>query len=143
MQLVVGAALISGCAAATPSFAPPTSLPSGIMRGAFIDDYGNAFDISDTLFAQQPHGRFEIVEWHTAEQFVVARNADTNSSDPGFWTRIDWVPLPNMAPYTWAFCFTAFRAPSRQAARETPAPDRSSPRTGCNGYPFSRMKPAL
>jgi hypothetical protein len=112
------------------------------MRGEFTDDYGNAFAISDSLFAQQPHGRFEIVEWNVREQFVIAHNAATNSSDPGLWTRIDWMQFSGMAPYTWGFCLTAYKAPTREAARATPAADRANPRTGCNGYPFSRMKPA-
>lgn len=112
------------------------------MRGQFVDDYGNEFAISDSLFAQRPHGRFEIVEWHTSEQFVVAHNALTNASDPGLWTRIDWMLLPGMAPYTWGFCLTAYRAPTRDAARATAAPDRAHPRTGCNGFPISRMRPS-
>jgi hypothetical protein len=120
----------------------PVELPEGVMRGAFLDDYGNRFEISDTLFAQQPHGRFHIVEWHVRDQFVVARNDDANPSDGGRWTRIDWMRFDGMAPYTWGFCLTAYKAPTREAARATAAADRSTPRTGCNGYPFSRMRPA-
>jgi hypothetical protein len=112
------------------------------MHGQFVDDYGNAFDISDTLFAQLPHGRFRIVEWHLDEQFVVAQNDRANANDAGLWTRIDWMVFSNMAPYTWGFCLTAYRAPTQEAARGTPAPNRSTPRTGCNGFPFSRMQSA-
>jgi len=110
------------------------------MDGTFMDDYGNTFAISRTRFDQQPHGRFHLVEWHVDSQFVIARNDAGNTSDGGAWTRIDWMPL-DMAPYTWAFCFTAWKAPSREAARNTPAADRVHPRTGCNGRPFSRMRP--
>jgi len=134
--------VLGGCAhlpgARTSASAP---LPAGVMRGRFLDDYGNAFEISDTLFAQMPHGRFHLVEWHVDEQFVVARNDAANEHDPGQWTRIDWMVLTDMAPYTWGLCLTAYRAPTRKAARETPPPDRTTPRTGCNGYPFSRMRP--
>lgn len=115
--------------------------PAGVMHGRFVDDYGNRFVISDTLFTQMPHGRFHLVEWHASEQFVIAQNDSGNSSDPGLWTRIDWMLLQDMDPFTWGFCLTAYRAPSREAARATSAPDRSTPRTGCNGYPFSRMRP--
>ncbi len=142
IRLFAAMSFASACASSPPSVNRLAALPDGVMRGTFTDDYGNTYSISDTLFTQQPHGKFEIMEWHTQAQFVVARNAATNTSDPGLWTRIDWMLLPNMSPYTWAFCFTAYRAPTRDAARNTPAADRNNPRTGCNGYPFSRMKPA-
>lgn len=127
-------------AACAGSRAAPVTLAS-LPRGSFVDDYGNRFTISGARFAQQPHGVFHFVEWHRDSLYVIARNDDSNPSDPGAFTRIDWMPL-SMAPYTWAFCFTAWNAASRDAARATPAPDRSRPRTGCNGHPFSRMAPA-
>jgi hypothetical protein len=141
--VLAAATTLSACASGPRASNGTAELPPGVMRGAFTDDYGNAFAISDSLFAQQPHGRFEIVEWNVREQFVIAHNAATNSSDPGLWTRIDWMQFEGMAPYTWGFCLTAYKAPTREAARVTPAADRANPRTGCNGYPFSRMKPAL
>jgi len=122
--------------------APYPNAPAAMMRGTYLDDYGNAFEISDTLFVQLPHGRFRLVEWHADEQFVIAHNDSSNASDPGLWTRIDWMPLPGMAPYTWGLCLTAYRAPSRTSAVATAPPNRATPRTGCNGHPFSRMKPA-
>jgi hypothetical protein len=152
----VGMALLllgSACRAtpaATPAATPvttPLPLPSDVTRldpsqlqGAFLDDYGNRFRISDTLWEQLPHGRFHIVEWHAAQQFFVAQNDAANSADANLWTRIDWMPLTGMAPYTWAFCMTAYQAPTRDSARNTTAPNRDVPRTGCNGYPFSRMR---
>lgn len=115
------------------------AIPAEIL-GAFVDDYNNRFRITDTLWEQLPHGRFHIVEWHVAEQYFVARNDAANSEDANLWTRIDWVALSNMAPYTWAFCMTAYKAPTRDSARGTAAPNRAAPRAGCNGYPFSRMR---
>lgn len=116
--------------------------PDPSVIGAFTDDYGNSFRISETLFEQLPHGRFQIAEWHADERFFIAQNGASNPADAGLWTRIDWTPLDGMAPYTWAFCMTAYRAVTREAARATPAADRATPRRGCNGHPFSRMKPA-
>ncbi len=110
------------------------------MLGRFVDDYGNTFRISPTLWEQLPHGRYHIVEWHAAEQYFLARNDSANSSAPGRWTRIDWMSFTGMPPYTWGFCMTAWDADTREAARGTAPPDRTTPRTGCNGYPFSRMR---
>jgi hypothetical protein len=121
--------------------ASPGTLPPELL-GEFRDDYGNAFRISDSLFVQLPRMRFRVVEWNVAERFLIAQNAADNPSDAGLWTRIDWMPFAGMAPYTWGFCLTAYKAATAAAARATPAADRSTPRTGCGGFPFSRMRRA-
>ena len=59
----------------------------------------------------------------------------------GLFTRIDWVRL-DMAPFTWAFCMTAYKATPADSAEATQPAKRDVPRTGCNGFPFSRMKPS-
>lgn len=56
------------------------------------------------------------------------------------WTRIDWMPLPGMAPYGWAYCMSASAARNDEAAESTHVARRESPRSGCNGFPFSRMQ---
>ncbi len=89
-----------------------------------------------------PSGRFHIAEWNVGERYFLARNDPANPRDGGRWTRIDWMSFSGMAPYQWGFCLTAYRAETQQAARATPPPNRESPRTGCNGFPFSRMKPS-
>lgn len=111
------------------------------LLGTFRDDYGNAFRITDTLFEHLPRTKYHIVEWHVAERFLIARNDAGNVQDGLLWTRIDWMPFDGMAPYTWGFCLTAYTAASADAARATPAAKREAPRTGCGGYPFSRMRP--
>jgi hypothetical protein len=125
----------AGSAQAVPPVAPPPEL-----LGDFVDDYGISFHISDTLFLQRPRARYRIIEWNVAGRFLIAQNAADNPSDAGLWTRIDWMPFTGMAPYAWGFCLTAYKAPSAAAARATPPADRSTPRTGCNGFPFSRMR---
>lgn len=122
--------------------APLPPSPPPLLLGRFVDDYGNTFAISPTRFDQEPRGRFHIVEWNPREQFLIARNDSSNVSDAGRWTRIDWLLLPDMAPYTWGFCLTTYRSATREEARATEPPDRRAPRTGCNGYPFSRMRRA-
>jgi hypothetical protein len=120
---------------------PVTRAPRELI-GEFRDDYGNSFRISDTLFEQLPRAKYRVVEWNVAERFLIAQNDAANPSDAGLWTRIDWMSFTGMAPYTWGFCLTAYKAPTAEAARSTAAAKRDTPRTGCNGFPFSRMKPA-
>jgi hypothetical protein len=128
-----------GCASA-PSRPPSFGRAPADLVGDFEDDYGNSFNISDTMFFQLPRARYHVVEWNSAEQYLIARNGEGNASDAGLWTRIDWMPFSGMAPFTWGFCLTAYRAPSAAAARATPPAIRATPRTGCNGFPYSRMR---
>ncbi len=110
--------------------------------GRWSDDYGNSFRVTHSLFEQLPSARYHIVEWNHVERYFVARNDDANRADAGKWTRVDWMPFSGMEPYTWGFCFTAYRAETQEEARATRSAKREAPRTGCNGFPFSRMKPA-
>jgi hypothetical protein len=114
--------------------------PPAELLGEFRDDYGNSFRITDSVFTHLPGIRYRIVEWNVAERYLIAQNDAGNPSDGGLWTRIDWMSFTGMAPYTWGFCLTAYQETSAAAARETPAANRETPRTGCNGFPFSRME---
>jgi len=122
--------------------AGPDDPPPSIL-GTFEDDYGNRFTISDSLWLHEPATGYDIVQWRGSERFAVARNASTNTSDPGLWTRINWVELQGpdaVEPWSWGFCLSTWNAASFSDARETRIADRSDPRTGCGGFPFSRMK---
>lgn len=131
--VVPTACALAGCA---PRLATHPAPPD--LLGAFVDDYNNAYAITPETWTQLPHGRFHVARWDA--ETLIARNDSANSHAPGLWTRIDWVRLDGMAPYTWAFCLTAYESPTQADAEAAPAADRATPRTGCNGYPFSRMR---
>lgn len=141
--LVVGAAAsVIGCAgarSAVPNTARAARAPEALL-GAFTDDYGGRYRITSTAWQHGTRNRYDVVAWYPDSQFVIARNAETNPTDGGLWTRIDWMPLEGMAPYTWAFCLSAYKAPTREAAQATRVANRGTPRTGCGGFPFSRMQ---
>jgi hypothetical protein len=121
---IAGTAFCAGCATGhSKPAAASHGLPDPDLIGAFSDDYGNNFRISATLFEQLPRARFHIVEWHAADRFLIAHNDASNPGDAGLWTRIDWVPLDGMAPFTWGFCMSAFRAATQDAARTAPEPN--------------------
>ena len=42
---------------------------------------------------------------------------------------------------TELFCISAYKEPTIESAEAVKVVDRATPKTGCNGYPFSRMKP--
>ncbi|MEM1057431.1 MAG: hypothetical protein AAGI52_18080 [Bacteroidota bacterium] len=138
MRYAVLALLLAGCARlGSPAEAPPPAL-----LGTFEDDYGIRYEITEREWIQQPNARYRIVRWRPEAGYLIAQNDAANPQDGDLWTRIDWVSLTDMAPYTWAFCLSAYDAPTAAAAEATRVADRSTPRTGCNGYPFSRMRPA-
>jgi hypothetical protein len=107
--------------------------------GRWIDDYGGQYIITDSLWT---HGRnrYHVLQWVSDSLFLVARNDSANAGERGLYTRIDWMPLTDMAPWRWAYCLSAYRAPSPDSARRTTTADRTSPRVGCHRFPFSRLR---
>lgn len=108
--------------------------------GNFEDDYGIEYKITSKQFMQEPRITYNIVEWNTKEQYIITQNAADNPSEASLFTRIDYVVLNGMAPFTWGFCYTTYNAASAKIAKATAAADRANPKKGCGGYPFSRMK---
>lgn len=116
----------------------PVQLPA-----RFTDDYGIRYTVSDTLWMQHPSAKYHILRWNKEQQFIIARNDINNATDQGLYTRIDYIKFSGMEPYTWGFCLSTYNAVSDSLAEFGPnKTDRANPRKGCNGFPFSRMKPA-
>ena len=112
----------------------------GWIKGRFIDDYGIEYTVNDTVFIQHPSARYYILSWNEAGQYLLVKNDESNPTEKGLYSRIDYLPFTGMEPYTWGFCLTVYNAKDTVLARMAPSADRSAPRKGCNGYPFSRMK---
>lgn len=132
--------VLAACTKLGPQ-SPPRGRPDSLILGRFEDDYGSRFTITGELWTQHPRARYHIVRWRADAQYLIARNDSSNPGDGGLWTRIDWMPLSGMPPFAWAFCMSAFQAVSAAAAESTRVAHRDTPRSGCNGHPFSRMKP--
>lgn len=115
------------------------SIPS-IIKGRFTDDYGIKYSINDSLWTQLPDAKYHIIKWNPKEQYLLVRNDANNPSAGNLFTRIDYMEFSNMEPYKWGFCLTVFDATSAQEAEKKATADRKNPKTGCGGFPFSRMK---
>ena len=122
-----------------PLVSPVGTAPIELL-GAFQDDYGINYRIDADAWHQGERTTYHVRTWHANERYLIARNASSNPSGADRWTRIDWMPLPGMAPYEWAYCLSAYEARTPAAAEATEVARRDAPRTGCNGFPFSRMK---
>ena len=110
------------------------------IKGAYTDDYGIEYTIDDTLIRQHGIALYHVVESNAPEQYLLVRNDSINVYGRGLYSRIDYMPFTGMEPYTWGYCLTVYQAPDMATARKATPADRSAPKTGCNGYPFSRMK---
>lgn len=114
-------------------------LPAQFM-GEFVDDYGIEYQISDRLFWQKPGSRYHILEWNVKDQYIIAQNDVNNPSDSLLFTKIDYMVFKDMNPYEWGFCYTVYKAFSKEEALQAVGANRNNPINGCNGYPFSRLK---
>jgi len=130
------------CVAARPPAPAPVAAgtPPALVLGEFVDDYGGRYTITAEAWFHHPAIRYRIVTWNVEHQYAIAQNAPTNLRSPDLWTRIDWMLLPDMPPYEWAFCLSAYEAPTAEAAEATRTARRQQPKTGCGGFPFSRMR---
>jgi len=134
-------AIVAGVAVwACAGRAPAEESPPALVLGEFVDDYGIRYSIDADQWVQHPGVRYHLRAWHPADRFAVAQNDSGNPGDGGLWTRIDWAALADSSEYEWAFCYAAYRAPTQADAVLAERTRRDTPRTGCNGYPFSRMK---
>ncbi len=130
---------LAGCTSlSSPGIATSSSPPP--IWGDFQDDYGIQYTISELEWNQLPDSTYQVVLWDHDHQYLIARNGPNNLSNPNLWTRIDWMTLPGMPPYEWAFCISAYAALSAAEAKSSVIAHRESPKTGCNGHPFSRMQ---
>jgi hypothetical protein len=137
--LALTVALTTACApVSTPSV--PTATPPTLLLGEFVDDYGSRYTVSTTEWFHHPAITYRIVTWNLDKQYAIAQNAPTNFRSAGLWTRIDWMRLEGMEPYEWAFCLSAYEAQTAEAAEATEIARRDTPKSGCNGFPFSRMR---
>jgi len=110
------------------------------LIGFFEDDYQIQYSVSDSTFILLPNSIYHIKSWNIDEQYLIAQNDSSNSYDPGLWTRIDWIELNDMEPFSWAFCISVFNAETSLQAELDSQTNPETPMTGCNGFPFSRMK---
>jgi hypothetical protein len=120
--------------------APLGDTPPALVLGEFQDDYKNRYTISTAEFIHQPGATYRIVKWNQSGRYLIAQNGEDNPSDKGLWTRIDWVQLEGMDPFSWAFCMSAYNAPTAATAEAVTIAQGDKPKTGCNGFPYSRMK---
>ena len=135
--------LLSGMALGTPQFSNPVfpndSIPA-ILKGKFVDDYGIRYTITPKVWTQHKGTKYHILSWNIKEQYIIAKNDKNNPSGGGLFTRIDYMLYENMKPFNWGFCLTVYDANSQTEAEQKAIADRSNPKKGCGGFPFSRMK---
>ena len=138
-----GALLLFILACTPHHVTPPTpdavQPPAELILGTFADDYGETHLVRADEWVEG-HGLLHIVRWDTTQHYLIAWNDSANKYDPGKWSRIDWVEFRGMAPFDWGFCLSAYDAPTADSAAATRVVHPATPRTGCNGHPYTRMR---
>lgn len=134
--LLVIVLLATSCRASMGS-GPRPPFPTG----AFVDDYGSTHTISAAEWRQDAYTRTQIVRWNPSARYILGRSIPKDSSGSAGWVRIDWIPLDS-PPYTWAYCIIAYDKPDAASAEAVTTAKPDTPRTGCNGFPYTRLKPA-
>ena len=137
--IMLASFLLLGCATIYMPKKTGTTLPA-LLKGNFVDDYNIQYQLTDSLWTQLPNVKYHIISIDTSAQYLLARNATTNPSEAGLFTRIDYMTFSNMEPFHWGFCLTVYNATTIAEAQTKAKADRLDPKKGCNGYPFSRMK---
>ncbi len=132
--------LVAGCLAPAAVKSNNHGNPPSFLQGEFEDDYGIKYSIDQNAWRQLPRAKYHVLKWAANDQYLIARNDEANPGEAGLWTRIDWVELSGMPPFAWGFCVSAYDAISAEAAESVDIARRDTPRTGCNGHPFSRMR---
>src|SRR4051812_14441407 len=133
--------MVVACASATHTIPTSTSgRPPSYVLGSFVDDYGGRHTITPNEWKQGDDDRYRIVRWNADARYLIAENNSVGPASLGRWTRIDWVPLDGLPPYTWAFCFSAYEMKTAAAAESSMVAKPDTLRGGCNGYPFTRMR---
>ena len=121
------------------SSVPLKNIPAELL-GNFNDDYDISYTINNDVWIQHPGIQYHLLSYDSKGEYFIAKNDAGNPSEAGLYTRIDIMHLQGMEPFTWGFCLTAYKAKTIEEAITTASADRSNPKMGCGGYPFSRMK---
>ncbi len=136
-------ALTSLCMVSTSCTTAPKPkedfLPT-FLTGSFEDDYGVRYHIDQEVFHLLPDDEYHVLSVHRTEGYIILQNDSLNSFAPGLFTRIDYQQLENMELYEWAFCFSSYAAASVEEATTQVNTRKTDLMTGCDGFPFSRMK---
>ncbi len=111
------------------------ALPRDLL-GDSSDDYGSRHTITDSSWIHHPSIRYRIIRWDPAGRYLIARTTDAH------YARIDGIRFEAMPPWSWGFCVATWTAPSADSAARVAVARRATPRTGCNGFPFTRMRRA-
>ncbi len=110
------------------------------LKGVFKDDYKGSYEISNDFWKHDAQNQYKILIVDKVQQYIIVEKLNADPTKGGIYTRIDYMKFKKMKPYKWGFCYTAYDVESEEEAQNVRPPDRSKPKTACNGYPFSRMK---
>lgn len=132
--------VFASCKAPSGAVTKKSVFVPAYLIGDFTDDYNIRYTINDSLWIQHPNIKYHLIQSNNSKQYLIARNDTDNPSEAGLYTRIDYMNFQDMESYKWGFCLTVYTAKTAKEAAIKEQADRQNPKTGCSGFPFSRMK---
>lgn len=117
----------------------PQDQNDAFIIGDFQDDYNYQYHITNDKWLLQPELLYQFTKWDKENNYIIASSRDKTSGKKKY-TRIDYVLLEDMVPYTWCYCISNYEKESPDEAESIINIDSNDLKKGCNGFPFSRMK---
>ncbi len=112
------------------------------IAGSYVDAFGTAHEITDTLWTQTFAGydpsTFEIAAYDNDASYLVAQNGSDNAYSAGLWSRFDWMADGDDLYYCQTVFDAADQAGAEGAAR---ADDTDLDGAGCGGFPWTLLTP--
>jgi hypothetical protein len=117
----------TGCASV------PNAKPD--IVGTYVDNYGYLRAVLDRYWVSD-QGVFVICSVDNLQHRLIAWNAPANPTDPGKYSRVEWVTFENRLWY----CQSVYDALSEAAAAAAPLADPSNPVVkGCGNFAWSSL----
>jgi hypothetical protein len=133
----------TGCADASPPLLWLRARGGDEVHGAWTDPFGGQITIDGVEITVGydgfPPSRFLVLAGWEA-QWILTRNAGDNPFSPGLYSRFDFTPGEVTA---WLYCQTVFDGADAAAALGAARADADDLETGCGGFPWSPISPAV
>ncbi|MBN2360578.1 MAG: hypothetical protein JXR83_14070 [Deltaproteobacteria bacterium] len=112
--------------------------------GNYVDDWGYDHNLTQTEWidpGDPSDSIFHISQFSNSGQFIIAQNDPANPYTTAYlWSRFDWTYDTGSVLH---FCQITYTADSEAAALAATGADRGNLVSGCDGYSWSRLTPAL
>lgn len=110
------------------------------FSGDYEDDFGYTFSLNSYRWTNGSGSFFSISQYDEQLGWIVAQNDSSNSWSPNLWSKFDLTSDTDGEMY---FCQSTYDAMDEQTALDALSAATDNLTTGCNGFPWSKMRHVL